>query len=148
MHPRLPYKLRQTQEIIKRKQGDLKWWQNKWLNNQWTTSLGITVPSPPQKKRGGGDRILGPIYFSFLKQTDATLLANNFQYCWMLHVASFCAPCCMLLRVIGSCCAKFETGQTLRYVQTDATTPSSGKYLDANFQTDLHTIDKRIRSLS
>ena len=29
----------------------------------------------------------------------------------------------MLLRVVGSCCAKFETGQTFRYVQTDATTP-------------------------
>ena len=72
-------------------------------------------------------------------QTDATI-SNN--------VASVCSPCCMLLRVIGSCCAKFETGQTFRYVQTDATRPSSGKYLDADSQTDLHTIDKRIRSLS
>ena len=31
---------------------------------------------------------------------------------------------CMLLRVIRSCCAKFETGQTFRYAQTDATTPN------------------------
>ena len=31
----------------------------------------------------------------------------------MLHVASVCTPCCMLLRVVGSWCAKFETGQTL-----------------------------------
>ena len=31
----------------------------------------------------------------------------------------------MLLRVVGSCCAKFETGQTFRYVQTDATTPNN-----------------------
>ena len=32
--------------------------------------------------------------------------------CWMLHVAPVCTPCCMLLSVVGSCCAKFETGQT------------------------------------
>ena len=28
-----------------------------------------------------------------------------------------CTPCCMLLCVVGSCCAKFETGQTFSYVQ-------------------------------
>ena len=49
-----------------------------------------------------------------LLQTDANmkLLANNSQHCWMLHVASVYTPCCMLLRVVGSCCAKFETGQS------------------------------------
>ena len=35
--------------------------------------------------------------------------------------------CCVrlhtLLHVVGSCCAKFETDQTLSYVQTDETTP-------------------------
>ena len=41
-------------------------------------------------------------------KTDATLLANNSQNCWMLHVTSVCTPCCMLLGVVGSCCAKFE----------------------------------------
>ena len=40
-------------------------------------------------------------------QTDATLLANNFQHCWMLHVASVCTPCCMLLDVVACCCATF-----------------------------------------
>ena len=35
-------------------------------------------------------------------QTDATLLANNSQHCWMLHVAPICTPYCMLLRVVGS----------------------------------------------
>ena len=30
--------------------------------------------------------------------------------------------CCMLLGVVGRCCAKFETVQTFSYVQTDATT--------------------------
>ena len=37
------------------------------------------------------------------------------QYCWikMLHVASVCTPCCMLLHAVGSCCAMFETSQTL-----------------------------------
>ena len=46
-------------------------------------------------------------------QMDATLLANSSQHC--------CTPCYMLLRVVRSCCAKFETGQTFSYVQTDAT---------------------------
>ena len=142
MHPRLPYKLRQTQEIIKRKQVDMEWWQNKRLNHQWTTCLRVAVPFPPQRKRGGGGggrgqgtRLLSPI------QTNATLLTNNSQHCWMLHVASVCAPCCMLLDVVACCCAKFETGQTFRYVQADVTTPSSGKYLDADSQTDLHTFN-------
>ena len=45
-------------------------------------------------------------------QTDETLLANNSQHCWMLHVASVCTPCFMLLDVAACCCAKFETGQT------------------------------------
>ena len=45
-------------------------------------------------------------------QTDARLLASNSQLCWMLHVASFCTPCCMLLPVFACCCAKFETSQT------------------------------------
>ena len=56
-------------------------------------------------------------------QTDATLLANNSQHCWMLHVESVCTPCCMLLSVVGSCCAKFDTGQKFSHVQTDVTTP-------------------------
>ena len=34
-------------------------------------------------------------------QTDATLLANNFQHCWMLHVASVCTHCC-------SCCTRLH----------------------------------------
>ena len=28
------------------------------------------------------------------------------------------------MRIVGSCCAKFETGQTFSYAQTDATTPN------------------------
>ena len=54
-------------------------------------------------------------------QTDATLLANNSQYCWMLHLASVFTLCCMMLRVVGSCCAKFETGKTFSPAQTDVT---------------------------
>ena len=34
-------------------------------------------------------------------QTDTTLLANNSQHCWMLHVESVWTPCCMLLHVLG-----------------------------------------------
>ena len=33
-------------------------------------------------------------------QTDASL-ANNSHHCWMLHVASVCTPCCMLLDVVA-----------------------------------------------
>ena len=44
--------------------------------------------------------------------SDATLLAINSQNFCMLHVASVCTPCCMLLRVVGSCCVKFETIHT------------------------------------
>ena len=47
-------------------------------------------------------------------QTDATLLANNSQHCWMLHVTSISTTCCMLLDVVTCCCAKFETGQTFQ----------------------------------
>ena len=52
-------------------------------------------------------------------RTDSTLLANNSQHCWILHVASVCTPCFMLLDVVVCCCAKFETGQTFQ-----PTTPS------------------------
>ena len=45
-------------------------------------------------------------------QTNATLLTNNSQHCWMLHVASVCTPRCMLLDVVACSCAKFETSQT------------------------------------
>ena len=47
-------------------------------------------------------------------QTDVTGLANNSQHCWMLHVASVCTPCCMLLDVVACCWVKFETGQTFQ----------------------------------
>ena len=30
----------------------------------------------------------------------------------------------MLSRVVGSCCVRFETGQTFNYLQTDATSPN------------------------
>ena len=47
---------------------------------------------------------------------DAKLLANmyNSQYCWMLHVASVWAPCCMMLDVVACCYAKIETSQTFQ----------------------------------
>ena len=35
------------------------------------------------------------------------------------------AYCCTLSRVVGSCCAKFETGQTFSHVQTDVLTPNN-----------------------
>ena len=47
-------------------------------------------------------------------QTDATLLANNSQHGWMLHVASVCTLWRMWLDVVACCCAKFESGQTFQ----------------------------------
>ena len=59
------------------------------------------------------------MFYSSPVQSNAALLANNSQHCWMLHVASVCTPCCMLLRVLGSRCSKSETGQTF-----EPTTPN------------------------
>ena len=42
----------------------------------------------------------------------------------LLDVTS-CASLQTLLLVVESCCSKFETGQTLSYMQMDATTPSN-----------------------
>ena len=47
----------------------------------------------------------------------------NIVRCYMLRPLAH-PECCMLLRVVMSCCAKFETGQTLSYAQTDATIPN------------------------
>ena len=52
---------------------------------------------------------------------DATLWANNSQHRWMLHVASACAPRCMLLRVVAQC---LKPVKLLCYLQTDTTTPN------------------------
>ena len=41
---------------------------------------------------------------------------NNSQHCWMLHVASVCTPCFMLLHVVASCCIRLHTT-----ANTDAT---------------------------
>ena len=38
----------------------------------------------------------------------------------------------MFLRVVGNRCAKFETGQTFSYGQTDATTPNNAGVLLVN----------------
>ena len=40
------------------------------------------------------------------------MLVNNSQFCWMLHVTPVCTPCCMMLLFGGSCCGKFETGES------------------------------------
>ena len=51
-------------------------------------------------------------------------LANNSQH-WMLYVTSVCTPCCMLLHVVGSCCAKFETGQATCKRTQQLSTPTT-----------------------
>ena len=47
------------------------------------------------------------------------------QHCQRLHVASVCTPCCVLVRVGGSSCAKFETGQTV-----ESTSPNISQFRD------------------
>ena len=54
---------------------------------------------------GGGAYNWRGLYMEWL--IYAILLSNNSQLCWMLHVAFVCRRCCMLLRVVVSCCAKF-----------------------------------------
>ena len=49
------------------------------------------------------------VHLSYV-QTDAALV--DVTFCVLLHT---------LLHVVGSCCAKFQTGQSFSYVQTDAT---------------------------
>ena len=56
-------------------------------------------------------------------QTEATLSANNSQHCSIRFDVTCCVRLHTLLHVVGSCCAKFETGQTLSPVETDARTP-------------------------
>ena len=79
------------------------------INYKWTNSTTQTPLSP--------------------KQIDATLLAKNSKHQWMLHVASVCSPCSMLSWVVGSCWAKFETGEMFSYVQTNVTINQSIKSL-------------------
>ena len=44
-------------------------------------------------------------------QSEATMLANNSQHCWMLHVifvsSGACTPCYMFLRVVACRCLLF-----------------------------------------
>ena len=66
-------------------------------------------------------------------QTDAILLANNSQHCWMLQETSVCTTCCMLLHVgcvlLGVVAKRLELVKLLsqppnfvgRAVQTDTT---------------------------
>ena len=63
---------------------------------------------------------------------------NNPQHRWMLHTESNCTPCCcMLLRVVWSCCSRFDT--TARYsdpLQTPTTlafSPSPTNVYHARF---------------
>ena len=41
-------------------------------------------------------------------QTDATLLTNNSQHCWMLHVPSVYTHFCVLLDVVACCCESLK----------------------------------------
>ena len=63
------------------------------------------------------------------------------QFPTSLHVATaLYAPCCLLLRAVGSCCAKFETGQTFSHAQSDATSQYCWANNVGSFCVRLHVI--------
>ena len=47
---------------------------------------------------------------------ERNIVGQRLQHYWVLHVASVCTLCCKLLRVVGSCCSKLETGQTFETI--------------------------------
>ena len=53
--------------------------------------------------------------------------------------------CCIrlhtLLRLVGNCCAKFETGQAFSYVQTDASTPNNIAFFGAEIKQVCDVVD-------
>ena len=57
---------------------------------------------------------VGRYYFQSLTMHVFKAPCKRTQHCWMLHGASVCTPCCMLLDVVACCCAKFENGQTFQ----------------------------------
>ena len=54
-------------------------------------------------------------------RTDPILLANNTQHCWAQQCCDLLRPFAWNHNNVGTCCEKFETGQTFRPMQTDAT---------------------------
>ena len=55
--------------------------------------------------------------FVYIKQhtNGRNVVGQQLQRLLDVHAAaSVCTPCCMLLRIVGSCYAKFETGQTFQ----------------------------------
>ena len=56
--------------------------------------------------------LVAPLLTAHLRSPKAP--RKRSQHCWTLHAASVCTSCWMLLRVVGSCYAKFETGQTFK----------------------------------
>ena len=63
--------------------------------------------------------------YVMLRANRCNIVCQKLPNCWMLNVSSVCTPWTwMLLCVVGSCCAKFETGQTLSYVQVNTKYPN------------------------
>ena len=55
-------------------------------------------------------------------QTIAACQRNMSQYCWAQHVACTWPACCDLLRHVGCCWLKFETGQSWANITQQVTT--------------------------
>ena len=52
------------------------------------------------------------LYRVQLRTKGSKASSKRTQHCWRLHVASVCTPCCILLRVVGSCCIRLNTTAT------------------------------------
>ena len=108
---------------IKKKESQIR---DRCFLNQWHKRLWDAFPallpcfaSYPLMKF-----VLSEHQASLNRSTVSTLLGKathkRTQHFWMLHVASVCTPCCMLLRIVGSCCIRLHTT-----ANTEATTPNS-----------------------
>ena len=47
----------------------------------------------------------------------AILFANSSQHCWVLHVASICTPCCMLLGIVVQSLKPVKLLATCKWMQ-------------------------------
>ena len=82
--------------------------QNHQANKPWWNKTNKWISNLPLRDMLRMLRFINYIFFCYVKPgaNGRNIVANNSQHCSMLHVASICTPCCMLLRFVGICCVK------------------------------------------
>ena len=76
----------------------------------WVTRLKLVLKKTVQK-RHVSEFDLKRLFDLKPHANGHNILGQHFLHCWMIHVASVCTSCYMLLRVVAICCPKFKTGQ-------------------------------------